>query len=277
MTRGVVDSAPPLTPYVARLVVEWLHDTPEVSYRSINGTAVFADISGFTNLTEKLARRGKAGAEEMGDVLNLIFEQLLAAAYEYGAGLVKWGGDAVLLLFDGDRHAEMASRAACEMQRVIGRIGRVRTTSGTVRLRMSVGIHSGDLDFLLVGSHFRELLLTGPGATAVAQMEKIADAGEIVVSRDTAAMLDAAGAPPLGDAKGDGFLLGAGPAVPRAPNRTPVGRDVDLDHAMCATLRTHLLEGLVEPEHRNVTVSLIQVQGADELLAREGPEALTAA
>ena len=121
MTRGVADNSPVLTPYVARLVVAWLRDTPGVTYRSINGTAVFADISGFTNLTEKLARRGKVGAEEMGDVLNMIFEQLLAAAYEYGAGLVKWGGDAVLLLFDGDRHAEMASRAACEMQRVIGR------------------------------------------------------------------------------------------------------------------------------------------------------------
>jgi len=127
MTRGVVDSAPPLTPYVARLVVEWLHDTPEVSYRSINGTAVFADISGFTNLTEKLARRGKAGAEEMGDVLNLIFEQLLAAAYEYGAGLVKWGGDAVLLLFDGDRHAEDHDRG----QRVSVTLARYGGASGS--------------------------------------------------------------------------------------------------------------------------------------------------
>src|SRR4029079_13613855 len=87
MTGGVADSSPILTPYVARLVVECLPDMPDVRYRSINGTVVFADISGFTNLTEKLARRGKVGAEEMGDVLNLIFEQLLAAAYEYGAGL----------------------------------------------------------------------------------------------------------------------------------------------------------------------------------------------
>src|SRR5205085_2625131 len=85
------------------------------------------------------------------------------------------------------------------------------------------------------------------------------------------------GAPPLGDAKGSGVLLAAGPVVPRAPSRSPVGHDVDLSHAMSATLRDHLLEGRVEPEHRNVTVSFIQVQGADELLAREGPEALTAA
>ncbi|MDQ1381016.1 MAG: hypothetical protein QOJ71_1735 [Actinomycetota bacterium] len=277
MTLGVVDGPAVLTPYVPRLVIDWLRDMPDVRYRSINGSVAFADISGFTNLTEKLARRGKVGAEEMGDVLNVIFEQLLSAAYDYGAGLVKWGGDAVLLLFDDDRHAEMACHAAREMQRVIGRIGRVRTTAGAVRLRMSIGIHSGNLDFLLVGSHFRELLMTGPGATAVAQMEKIADAGEIVVSPATAELLAVAGLSPSGGAKGNGVVLGAGPVVPPTPSRTPEGRAVDLTHAMCATVRDHLLEGRVEPEHRNVAVSFIQVQGADELLARAGPEALTAA
>jgi class 3 adenylate cyclase len=250
---------------------------PDTTYRSINGTVVFADISGFTNLTEKLARHGKLGAEEMGDVLNMIFAQLLTAAYDYGAGLVKWGGDAVLLLFDGDRHVEMACRAACEMQRVLGPIGRVRTTAGVVPLQMSIGIHSGQLDFLLVGSHFRELLFTGPGSTAVTQMERIAKAGEIVVSPATAARLVAASAPPLGEARGGGMLLAAGPAVPREPSRAPMSHDVDLGPTMCTTLRDHLLEGLVEPEHRNVAVSFIQAQGADDLLAREGPEALTKA
>ncbi|MDQ1474898.1 MAG: hypothetical protein QOE62_127 [Actinomycetota bacterium] len=70
MTLGVVDSSAVLTPYVPRLVIDWLRDMPDVPYRSMNGTVAFADISGFTNLTEKLARRGKVGAEEMGDVLN---------------------------------------------------------------------------------------------------------------------------------------------------------------------------------------------------------------
>jgi hypothetical protein len=36
-------------------------------------------------LTERLAVRGKAGAEEMGELLNVVFEQLLTAAYDYGA------------------------------------------------------------------------------------------------------------------------------------------------------------------------------------------------
>ncbi len=184
-----------LVPYVPRLVIEWLESAPEQTHRTIRGTGVFADISGFTNLTERLAKKGRVGAEEMGDTLNLIFDELLGAAYQYGAGLVKWGGDAVLLLFEGEHHPALAARAAQEMQRVIDRVGRVRTSVGTVRLRMSIGIHSGELDFMLVGRDFRELIVTGPGASLVAQMETAAEAGEIVVSPATAELLGGAWCP----------------------------------------------------------------------------------
>ena len=62
------------------------------------------DISGFTELTERLQRRGKAGAEELADLLEEVFTGLLSVAYADGASLLKWGGDAVLLLFTGDDH-----------------------------------------------------------------------------------------------------------------------------------------------------------------------------
>ena len=105
-----------LAPYVPALVADWLADEPHRDYRQVDGTSVFADVSGFTALTERLAARGKAGAEEMGDLLNVVFEQVLTAAYDFGASLIKWGGDAVLLLFDGEDHAQRAARAAWGMQ-----------------------------------------------------------------------------------------------------------------------------------------------------------------
>src|SRR4051812_10168622 len=144
-----------LRPYVPSLVIDWLRDTPGTTHRRVEGAFVFADISGFTNLTERLAQRGKVGAEEMGDLLNDTFESLLIPAYEYGGALVKWGGDAVLLLFQDEGHVDRAARAAHEMQRVIKRVGKLRTSAGTVTLRMSVGVHSGSLDFFLVGAGHR--------------------------------------------------------------------------------------------------------------------------
>src|SRR6478752_8821657 len=93
-------------PYLPRLLVNWVRHTPEDLHRTVDGTLVFVDISGFTKLTERLARSGKVGAEELSDALDATFGTLLGVAYEDGAGLVKWGGDAVLLLFDGPEHAE---------------------------------------------------------------------------------------------------------------------------------------------------------------------------
>jgi hypothetical protein len=65
-----VDPTTDLRPFVPRLVVEWLRETPDASYREIDGTLAFVDISGFTKMTERLARHGKVGAEEMNDLLD---------------------------------------------------------------------------------------------------------------------------------------------------------------------------------------------------------------
>ena len=178
----------------------------------VSGSVAFVDISGFTRLTERLARKGKVGAEEMSDILSATFAGLLAEARDDGADLVKWGGDAVLLLFQGPDHAQRAARAAHRMRATLRVIGRLPTTSGMVVLRMSVGVHSGDFDFFLVGDPdvHRELLISGPAASVTAETEAAAAAGQIGLSSSTAALLDARllGAPLL-----DGRLLRSAPAL----------------------------------------------------------------
>ena len=261
-----------LRPYVPSLVIDWLRDTPDTEHRRVEGSFVFADISGFTKLTERLARRGKVGVEEMGDLLNTTFESLLIPAYEYGGALVKWGGDAVLILFQDEGHAVRASRAAVEMQRVIRRCGKLRTSAGIVTLKMSVGIHSGALDFFLVGSGHRELVVAGPAATEVAHMEKVADAGEIVVSAATAALLDPTH---LGATKATGRLVAGIPAAAPRPRTTPDPRPLpDLRLAIPAALRDHLEGGLTENEHRRVATGFVLFSGIDGVLARGGPDDL---
>ncbi|HEY5183962.1 MAG TPA: hypothetical protein VIM19_03440 [Actinomycetes bacterium] len=59
-----------LKPYVPRLVVDWLRSGSQDTYRDVEGSLAFVDISGFTQLTERLARKGKVGAEEMSDGLH---------------------------------------------------------------------------------------------------------------------------------------------------------------------------------------------------------------
>src|ERR687884_1603454 len=95
---GVAEvTARALEPYVPRLLIEWLRDHPDQRHLVVDGTLAFVDISGFTRLAERLGRAGRAGPEELSDILDTTFGALLEAARAHGADLVKWGGDAVLL------------------------------------------------------------------------------------------------------------------------------------------------------------------------------------
>lgn len=261
-----------LKPYVPRLVIDWLREVPDARHRRVEGSLAFVDISGFTELTEKLARRGKVGAEEVSDTLQTIFTELLDVAYDYGAGLLKWGGDALLLLYDGESHALRCSRAAAGMQETLDRIGTLRTSGATVTLRMSVGVHSDAFDFFLVGTSHRELIVTGPAASTTVAMETAAQAGEIAVSPATAELI---GVEHLASRKDDVFFLGTAPDVPLDP-APEVGdvSDIDLPSCIPVELRKQLLVEQGEAEHRAISVGFLQFSGIDERLDRVGPDAL---
>ena len=266
-----------LRPYVPGFAVDWARETPSLRHRSVTGTLAFVDVSGFTRLTERLARRGKVGAEELTELLDATFARLLEVAYAHGAWLVKWGGDAVLLLFQGDGHAVRGCTAAVEMRRALERSGPLATASGPVRLRLSTGVHSGTFDAFLVGSSHRELVLAGPDATTTAQLEAAASPGQVAVSGATAALL-----PPglVHEGPGGVLLLHRSPgAPPQSPLRAAPTGPPDLTGSLAGFLAgpvvTHLLLGDDEPEHRLVSVAFVEFSGLDGLLAVHGPEAAT--
>lgn len=233
------------------------------------------DVSGFTALTERLASKGKAGAEEVSDLVSGCFTELLDIAADHGGDMLKWGGDAALLFYAEPGSAARAGRAAWRMCRLMERIGTLRTSLGSVTLRVSIGVHRGAVDFYLLGQQHRELIVTGPAASAVARMEALAEAGDVVVSADTAAAL-----PPgcVGAPKQEGLLLAAEPggltAYPPVP---PVDfGQVDLGVLFPPLTREHLLGGGESCEHRHAAVAFIEFSGVDALVAAEGPGAVAA-
>ncbi|HSD77214.1 MAG TPA: adenylate/guanylate cyclase domain-containing protein, partial [Solirubrobacteraceae bacterium] len=269
--RGALD------PYVPRVLLRHLADEPHAPLRVVEGSAVMADISGFTKLSERLARLGREGAEELVETIDACFTSLLAVAYENGGSLLKFGGDALLLLFDGPDHAARACRSALGMRRRLREAGPIRTTGGQVSLRMSQGVHTGAYHLFLVGGSHRELLVGGPAATAVVAMEQVAGAGEVVMSEATARCLPARCA---GAAKGGGVLVAGAPAgeplpVPHAERMPPLDA---VAGCLSTEVRAHVLAGRrPPPEHRTVTVAFVKYGGTDALLEREGPGAVAAA
>ncbi|MGH2673437.1 MAG: adenylate/guanylate cyclase domain-containing protein, partial [Actinomycetota bacterium] len=208
-----------LLPYVPRLVLAW-DDVPGTGlHRRFDASMAFVDISGFTAMSERLARLGREGAEEVSEIVNATFARLLAVAYANGGSLRKFGGDALLLLFDGPEHPGRAAHAAAGMRRELRQIGRVRTSAGITTLKMHVGVHSGAFDFFLLGPHHRELVVAGPGATTTVEMESTAVAGEIMVSEATAAKLPSS---VLGERRDGGRLLVRMPPAPLVNVETTV-------------------------------------------------------
>src|SRR5262245_24263585 len=124
---GAGDRHRRLDAYVPRIVLRLLAATPDARFRTVEATVVFADISGFTRLSERLARRGREGAEELAETIGGCLSALLAVAHENAGELLKIGGDALLLLFEGEDHASRACRSALEMRRRLRDVGRLRT------------------------------------------------------------------------------------------------------------------------------------------------------
>jgi class 3 adenylate cyclase/tetratricopeptide (TPR) repeat protein len=262
-------SAEILRPYVPRLLIRWLAEQPHRSFRTLDGSMIFVDISGFTKMSERLARHGKVGAEEVTEVLGAVFAKLLGVAYGEDGSLLKFGGDALLLWFSGSGHAQRAATAAHGMRATLRSVGRLDTTAGKVLLRMSVGVNTGSFHFFLVGESHRELIVTGPAASRTVEMESTATAGEILVSRDTAAALPARS---LGHPKGEGILLRSGPptlSFARDDVEVPIA-SIDVAQAIPVTLREHLLSGAAEPEHRTATVAFVHFDGVDGLIEHRG-------
>src|SRR5689334_20151031 len=187
--EGVALESDFLLPYIPRLVADWAATAAEDRWTPFRGTMVFADLSGFTAMSERLSRLGRMGAEEVTDAISTCFAELLTVAYDAGGGLLKFGGDALLLAFSGHDHRRRAVWSAAAMRERLRTVGKLKTAAGDVTLRMSVGVHSGTFDCFLVGAPSRELLVTGASASEVVGMEHVASAGQIVLSRATVAGL----------------------------------------------------------------------------------------
>jgi class 3 adenylate cyclase/tetratricopeptide (TPR) repeat protein len=218
------------------------------------GSLLFADLSGFTALSEQLSVLGRQGAEEVSAVVNRLFSALVAEIQHHHGTLLKFGGDALTAFFDADAlgytHAAAAATAALAMQQRMLEFVDLPTRAGTFTLRLRVGVHSGRVFAAEVGdaSHI-ELVVTGPEVNRVAYAQEIAAPGETVITAATAAYFPHAPMTPAVD----GFLRITTlppltlPAAP--PNPIPSAgahelADLARRAAQLEALRPYLVRGL---------------------------------
>lgn len=161
---------------------------------------LFADISGFTRLTEQLAERGPTGVETIARLLNEYFGQLIDIIHNYGGDVVKFAGDAIIAVWPvvpvalpptepgGEPalsradHWQWTMRAAeCAIE-IRERLTNYEAEGASLYLKLAVS--TGRIGTAYVGGVYSrwEFLLTGQPLVELGVANNIARAGDIILT-----------------------------------------------------------------------------------------------
>lgn len=146
-------------------------------------TVLFADISGFTSLSEKL------DAEDVSDVMNAMWQKLDSAILSYGGHIDKHLGDGVMALWGAETaredDPELALRAALEMQRILQDQEYISSLAlPSSALHMRIGINTGPVLLGALGTQ-GEYTAMGDTVNVASRLEHAAPVGGILISYDT--------------------------------------------------------------------------------------------
>ncbi len=280
-----------LPPYL----VEWVIQDPtpgRVGGQFMDGTLLFADISGFTAMSERLSRMGREGAEEINTIVNRYFSTMLAILREHHGQLFEFGGDALLGIFPEPDSATRAVQAAQRMQEAMGAFSSTVTSQGDFEVQMKVGIHRGRFLAAQLGTpRGMKAGLLGSVVSATAATEAAAEAGQILIDPKALAAVSvpcrarsAAVAPyQIVERIEPATMLPHLPGPQRPyfpePSLENLRRAVELLDGLAPYLQAGLLPRLasdphtasVQGEHRLVSVLFANVHGLGEIADRLGP------
>ena len=151
--------------------------------RQMEISVLFADIRGFTAMSEKLP------PADVVEVLNQYLDSMEAEVFKQRGTLDKYTGDGMMVIFgaplDQPDHAERAVRAALGMQRAAAGVSR-RLADGQREMAYGIGIATGPAVVGHIGSR-RRLDYTAIGDTVnlAARLEGVAPPATILVNRAT--------------------------------------------------------------------------------------------
>ena len=160
----------------------------------MSGAALFADISGFTSLTEALSEElgRRRGAEELARHLNKVYNALIGDLHHFGGSVIAFSGDSITAWLDGD-DGRRATACALAMQNSMKQFAEVHTHSGTIiSLAVKTAVALGPVRRFVVGDPEHTLIDVMAGTTLdrLARAEHFAERGEVLVDQPTTKSLD---------------------------------------------------------------------------------------
>ncbi len=171
-----------LSPQIAKQVINNL-DSIKLGGKRVVGSVLFADIVGFTRMSESMA------PEELAAILNRFFS-LITRAGELNLGTVdKFMGDCVMLVFgaleEDKEHAFHAATCGLLIRRLVDHENQRRGGEGLLPIDFRVGLNAGSMLAGNMGSKEKmEYTVVGDTVNLASRLCSIADAKQIVVSKE---------------------------------------------------------------------------------------------
>jgi adenylate cyclase len=149
-------------------------------------TVLFADIRGFTSLSEK------ANPEKIVNLLNRYFSVMTDIIFEHGGTLDKYIGDGLMAIFGAPTASEEdalnAVKAAVTMQKRLAQLNTELHAEGYTTVSIGIGLHTGEATIGYIGSNKRsEYTAIGDTVNLASRLESNALGGQILMSDATAA------------------------------------------------------------------------------------------
>jgi len=173
------------SPAVIDEIVKGVISADESEIRNAEVSILFADISGFTTVSE--TKR----PEEVAEFLSHFFSCAVESIFAYGGTLDKFIGDAVMAFFGApipqEDHADRAILAGLMMQRLVGEWNAEREKADLPPVRIRVGINSGPAVVGNVGTEKRvDYTVLGSAVNIASRLESgVAKPGQVVISQNT--------------------------------------------------------------------------------------------
>lgn len=148
-------------------------------------TVLFADIRGFTALSEK------EKPEKVLNLLNRYFSVMTEIIFEFGGTLDKYIGDGLMAIFGaptaGEEDALNAVKAAVTMQKRLAQLNAELLAEGYNKISIGIGLHTGEATIGYIGTNKRsEYTAIGDTPNLASRLESNAAGGEILMSEATA-------------------------------------------------------------------------------------------
>lgn len=165
---------------VAKQIMENL-DEIQLGGHRVDASVLFADIVGFTSISEKLT------PDEIASLLNEYFTYISMASELYSGTIDKYMGDCAMVVFgvprDDPEHKFNAIACAVMIQRLVDRLNAIRISEGKLSIHFRIGINSGSMLAGNMGSHDRmQYTVVGETVNLASRLHTVAAKGQIIIT-----------------------------------------------------------------------------------------------